>query len=94
MTRGEPRPVHITLIATCRVYNSRRVIRGIQVTLGLPPETTTSTKPDGSSFSLAGPGRGLSCASAGPEAHRDLKSSKLGSNGGLRVSAGTVTVTT
>ena len=29
MTRGEPRPVHITLIATCQVYNSVVVIQGI-----------------------------------------------------------------
>jgi len=35
VTRGEPRPVHITLIATCQVYNSVVVIRGI--TPGLSP---------------------------------------------------------
>ncbi len=40
MTRGEPRPVHITLIATCRVYNSVVVIR--RITPGPSPgyETT------------------------------------------------------
>ena len=35
MTRGERRPVHITLIATCRVYNSVVVIR--RITPGLSP---------------------------------------------------------
>ena len=35
MTRGEPRPVHITWIATCRVYNSVVVIR--RITPGLSP---------------------------------------------------------
>ena len=33
--RGEPRPVHITWIATCRVYNSVVVIR--RITPGLSP---------------------------------------------------------
>jgi hypothetical protein len=35
LTRGEPRLVHITLIATCRVYNSVVVIR--RITPGLFP---------------------------------------------------------
>jgi hypothetical protein len=35
VTRGEPRPVHITWIATCRVYNSVVVIR--RITPGLSP---------------------------------------------------------
>ena len=41
MTRGEPRPVHITLIAAsgCRVYNSVVVIRGITPRLSPGYET-------------------------------------------------------
>jgi hypothetical protein len=35
VTRGEPRPVHTTLIATCRVYSSVVVIR--RNTPGLSP---------------------------------------------------------
>ncbi len=35
LTRGEPRPVHTTLIATCRVYNSVVVLR--RITPGLSP---------------------------------------------------------
>jgi hypothetical protein len=34
--RSEPRPVHITLIATCRVYNSRQQL--IQLLLSGPPQ--------------------------------------------------------
>ncbi len=41
MTRGEPRPVHITLIATCRVYNSVVVTR--RITPGLSPGYETPT---------------------------------------------------
>jgi hypothetical protein len=61
VTRGEPRPVHITLIANCRVYNSVVVLNSrFQLLLGSPQ----ATKPDRRlrlnrrSFSLAGPGPG------------------------------------
>ncbi len=68
MTRGEPRPVHITLVATCRVYNSVVVIR--RITPGLsqgyePPADRFNQL----SFVSRDLGRSLSCASAGPEAH-------------------------
>ncbi len=68
MTRGEPRPVHITLIATCRVYNSVVVIR--RITLGLspgyePPADRFTQR----SFVSRDLGRSLSCASAGRKAH-------------------------
>ena len=51
MTRGEPRPVHITLIATCRVYNSVVVIRGI--TPGLSPGYETRQTVESTFFSVS-----------------------------------------
>ena len=77
-TRGEPRPVHITLIATCRVHNSRGsiVIPSRGVTPGLSPGPwrlgLLVRRPCGdpiqrSSESVSRDlGRCLSCASAGP----------------------------
>ena len=79
VTRGEPRPVHITLIATCRVHNSRSsiVIPSRGVTPGLSPGPwrlglLLVRRPYGdpiqrSSESVSRDlGRCLSCASAGP----------------------------
>ena len=52
LTRGEPRPVHITLIATCQVYNSVVVIRGI--TPGLSPGYETRQTVESTFFQSRG----------------------------------------
>ena len=53
--RGEPRQVHwhITLIATCPVYNSRQEF--LQLFLGLPEAMKPDRRLNQGSFSIAGP---------------------------------------
>ncbi len=68
MTRGEPRPVRIPLIATCRVYSSVVVVRRIN------PGRSPGYEPPADRFNRRffvsrDLGRSLSCASAGLEAH-------------------------
>ena len=75
MTRGEPRPVHITLIATSSHLSAGVYVLKFQaviprITPG-PPRGVKALRRFNSTFfhdSLAGPGRCLSCTSAGPEA--------------------------
>ena len=52
LTRGEPRPFHITLIATCRVYNSVVVIR--RITPGLSPGYETRQTVESTFFQSRG----------------------------------------
>jgi hypothetical protein len=68
--RGEPRPVHITWIATCRVYNSVVVIR--RITPGLSPGYENPTVDQSTVFKSVslGPGRGGSRARQPAQKHK------------------------
>ncbi len=72
MTRGELRPVHITLIATCRVYFQAVILT---VTPGPTRRYEDPTPVESSVLSVSRDLGGVcptTCASAGPEAHLPL----------------------
>ncbi len=70
MTRGEPRPVHITLIATCRVYSAvvviRRIIPGLSPRLRSPGRPVTSSQRSFVSRDLPVPTEGGVCRARQP----------------------------
>ena len=81
--RGEPRPVHITWIATCRVYNSVVVIRRITPGLWSPRLRRPYRRLNQHSSVSRDLGRCLSRASAGPEAQRRALTGRLPRSGRL-----------